>query len=180
MWEENTMNEPERPIIFQADLSEIFGEPEEGADYLRVLDFGEFSYNFSHVRDYEGNAWRHRIYGHILLAGPLRKAFRFLVDRGLADELKTFDGCFNIRRMKGSGSMSVHSWGLAVDFNAAENPFGGPVNFSDEFIQCFADAGLEAGALWRRPDGMHFQLPWTQDWRDSENPLKPVNEIKEV
>ncbi|TRZ44515.1 M15 family peptidase [bacterium] len=160
--------------IFQRNLYDLFGEPEEGADYLRTLDFGEFSYAFSHVRDYEGNAWRHKIYGHVLMADPLRKAFGLIVARGLFDELKTFDGCFNIRRMKGSGSMSIHSWGLAVDFNAAENPYGGPVNFSDDFIQCFADCGFEAGALWHTPDGMHFQLPWTQDWRKSDNPLKPV------
>jgi hypothetical protein len=96
-----------------------------------------------------------------------------ICDRGLADELHTYDGCFNIRRMKGGNSLSVHSWGLAVDFNAAENPYGGQVTFSDEFIRCFADAGFEAGALWRTPDGMHFQLCWTQDWQSSDNPLAP-------
>ena len=159
--------------IFQKDLYELFGEPTEDADYLKVLDFSEFSYAFSHVKDYVVNHWRCRIYAHYLMAAPLREAFKNLLFRGLSDELKTFDGCFNIRRMKGSNSMSVHSWGLAVDFNAAENPFGESWSFSDEFIQCFADAGFESGALWHRPDGMHFQLPWTRDWRDSDNPLAP-------
>jgi len=162
-------------MILQRNLDDLFGEPDETAGYLVTMDFSEFSYAFSHVKDYEGNHWRCRIYGHELLADPLRQAFGLIVDRGLFDELKTYDGCFNIRRMKGSGSMSVHSWGLAVDFNAAENPFGGPVNFSDEFIRCFADAGFEPGALWRTPDGMHFQLPWTRDWTDSDNPLAPVD-----
>jgi hypothetical protein len=160
-------------MIYQADLYDLFGEPAEDAVYLKTLNFGEFSYAFSHVLDYEGNHWQHRIYAHELMADPLRKAFGFIVDRGLSDELQTYDGCFNIRRMKGGGSMSVHSWGLAVDFNAADNPFGGPVRFSDDFIRCFADAGLEAGALWHKPDGMHFQLPWTRDWHGSDNVLAP-------
>jgi hypothetical protein len=46
--------------------------------------------------------------------------------------------------------------------------------FSDELVRCFAEAGFEWGGLWRTPDGMHFQLPWTQDWRQSANPLRPV------
>jgi hypothetical protein len=159
--------------IFQKQLYDLFGEPVEGADYLVSINFGEFSYAFSHVLDFEGKAWRHKIYAHQLMAAPLRKAFGLIVDRGLFNELKTYDGCFNIRHMKGSKSMSVHSWGLAVDFNADDNPFGGPVNLSDEFIRCFADAGFEAGALWHKPDGMHFQLPWTRDWRGSDNVLAP-------
>jgi hypothetical protein len=163
--------------IFQSDLYDIFGTPNEGQfadDYLRTLDFSEFTDAFSHVLDYEGNPWGHRIYANYIMEEPLRKAFSLIVERGLASELHTYDGCFNIRRMKSGSSLSVHSWGLAVDFNAAENPFGGSVNFSDAFIRCFADAGFEAGALWRTKDGMHFQLPWTQDWQESDNPLAPV------
>jgi hypothetical protein len=163
--------------IFQSQLYDLFGEPsargEFAESYLRTLDFSEYAEVFAHVKDYEGNSWGHRIYGNFALEGPLRRAFQLICDRGLADELHTYDGCFNIRRMKGGNSLSVHSWGLAVDFNAAENPYGGQVTFSDEFIRCFADAGFEAGAPWRTPDGMHFQLCWTQDWQSSDNPLAP-------
>lgn len=163
--------------LMQSDLYDVFGTPNEGQfakDYLVSINFSEFSYAFSHVLDYEGNHWQCRIYANYVMADPLRQAFRNLVDRGLSDELKTYDGCWNIRKMKGSNSLSVHSWGLAVDFNAAENPFGGPVTFSDGFIECFADAGFEAGALWRTPDGMHFQLAYTRNWSTSDNPLKPI------
>lgn len=163
--------------VFQSQLTDIFGEPNEGQfarDYLRTMDFSEFAAAFGHVVDYEGNAWGHRIYGNWIMEAPLRRAFGFLVERGLAGELRTYDGCFNIRKMKGGSGYSVHSWGLAVDFNAAENPFGGRVTFSPEFIRCFAEAGFESGALWRTKDGMHFQTPWTKDWRGSSNPLAPV------
>lgn len=137
------------------------------------MSFKEFAEPFAHVRDFEGNKWGLKIYGHEAMEAPLREAFHNIVDRGFADQLKTYDGCFNIRAMKGGSHYSVHSWGLAVDFNAAQNPFGGPVRFTKAFIRCFADASFEPGAAWHTPDGMHFQLPWTQDWRGSENPLAP-------
>lgn len=81
--------------------------------------------------------------------------------RGLDAELKTIDGCFNIRLVRGSTSaQSAHSYGLAVDMNAPENPLGGPVTFSREFLQCFKDAGFSLGADFKRVDGMHVSFCW--------------------
>ena len=78
--------------------------------------------------------------------------------RGVLQEIKTFDGCFYIRPVRGlPGRQSVHSYGMAIDFNAKENPLGGPVAFSDEFIQCARDVGFICGADFQRKDGMHFQ-----------------------
>ncbi len=117
-----------------------------------------------------------------LLEGPLKKALRLVCERGLAGELKTYDGCFNIRPMKSGRSLSVHSWGLALDFNAETNPFQYPGpsfsdmvrDFSDDFVRCFAEAGFEWGGIWKSvKDPMHFQLPWTQDWQESSAPLRP-------
>lgn len=163
--------------IYQKDLFDLFGEPTDPEcerTYMRTMDFREFASQFAHVRDYTGAPWSCKIYGNYVLDHPLRRAFGFLVERGLAGELETFDGCYNVRKMKGGSGYSVHSWGLAVDFNAAENPFGGQVTFSNEFIRCFADAGFESGALWRTKDGMHQQICWTKDWRGSDNPLAPI------
>jgi hypothetical protein len=169
---------PEIPIIeslpiFQKGLVAKYGYPREEADYLKLIDFRDFTAFLGHVLDFGGNLWTCRIYGHEALEQPLRQAFDLLCARGLAGELKTYDGCFCIRKMRGGNNYSVHSWGLAVDFNAAQNPFGGEITFSDELILCFAEAGFEAGALWSKPDGMHFQIPWTKDWRNSEHPLRP-------
>ncbi len=39
-------------------------------------------------------------------------------------KLDVFDGCFNVRKMKGSPNLwSTHSWGIAIDRAAAENQF---------------------------------------------------------
>jgi hypothetical protein len=164
--------------FFQSQVVDIFGDPTDvpfPETYLRTMDFSEFGDQFAHVQDFMGNPWNCKIYGNYVLENPLRTAFRALCSQGLAQELQTFDGCFNIRKMKGGAGYSMHSWGLAVDFNAALNPFGGPVNFSDEFIKCFANSGFEAGALWGNPDGMHFQIVWTSSkWLTSDNPLRPI------
>jgi hypothetical protein len=162
--------------FFQSQLYDIFGEPNENQfarDYLRTLDFKEFAEAFS-VLDYEGNPWKHRIYGNFAMEEPLRRAFSLIIKRGLAGELKTFDGCWNIRRMKGGNNLSVHSWGLAVDFNAATNQFGQQGDMSPDLIKCFTESGFESGSFWNTPDFMHFQLAWTQDWRKSNNSLAPI------
>lgn len=89
---------------------------------------------------------------------PLQCAFENLIKRGLVGELRTWDGCFNIRRKRGGISSSLHSWGLAVDLNAAWNRMGRKPTLSPAFVQCWKDAGFEWGGDWRLPDGMHFQL----------------------
>lgn len=92
------------------------------------------------------------------LVEPLKKAFENLIARNHVAELKTWDGCFNIRQKRGLTSMSLHSWGIAVDVNAFENGLGAAPKLSAGFVQCFLDAGFEWGGTWQRKDGMHFQL----------------------
>lgn len=89
---------------------------------------------------------------------PLSTAFNNLVARGKVSELKTFDGCFNIRKKRGLSSMSLHSWGIAIDVNAAWNGLGKTPTLSPEFVKCFTDAGFTWGGTWTRKDGMHFEL----------------------
>ena len=99
-----------------------------------------------------------RIYCNKDMVIPLQCAFRNLIDRELVRELKAWDGCFNIRRKRGGISSSLHSWGLAVDVNAAWNRMGKTPKLSPEFVKCWTDAGFEWGGNWTLKDGMHFQL----------------------
>lgn len=100
-----------------------------------------------------------KIYCNKLLVTPLENAFRCLIQRGLHTELKTWDGCFNIRKKRGLASMSLHSWGIAIDLNAAWNGLGKTPTLSKEFVKCFTDNAFEWGGHWKgRPDGMHFQM----------------------
>lgn len=99
-----------------------------------------------------------RIYCNRDMVIPLKFAFGNLIDRGFVKELRTWDGCFNIRKKRGAASASLHSWGLAIDVNAAWNGFGQPFTLSAGFVKCFRDAGFDWGGEWTPCDGMHFQL----------------------
>lgn len=99
-----------------------------------------------------------KIYCNKDLIAPLQQAFKNLIDTGKVSELKTWDGCFNIRKKRGLSSMSLHSWGLAIDVNAAWNQLNMTPTLSAGFVKCFTDAGFDWGGTWTRKDGMHFQL----------------------
>ena len=99
-----------------------------------------------------------KIYCNRDLVAPLTKALEALIKTGYVKELKTWDGCFNIRIKKSGSTPSLHSWGLAVDVNAAWNGYNREPTLSAGFVKCFTDAGFEWGGNWRVPDGMHFQL----------------------
>jgi len=95
-----------------------------------------------------------------------------LARKKLMAEIKTWDGLFNVRYQRDSRTkLSRHSWGLAIDMNAAWNPLvkvtsanraalrKANVKWSERFLQVWRDNGFECGADWMdRLDGMHFEL----------------------
>ena len=99
-----------------------------------------------------------KIYCNRDMVAPLTQAFKNLIDTCKVNELKTWDGCFNKRKKRGLSSMSLHSWGIAVDVNAAWNGLNMTPKLTPEFVKCFTDAGFDWGGTWTRKDGMHFQL----------------------
>ena len=99
-----------------------------------------------------------RIYCNKDMVVPLSKAFKKLIDTKCVNELKTWDGCFNIRKKRGLTSMSLHSWGLAIDVNSFENGLGQKPKLSPLFVSCFTTSGFEWGGNWKRKDGMHMEL----------------------
>jgi hypothetical protein len=99
-----------------------------------------------------------RIYCNKDLIKPLEAAFKALIATGCVNELKTWDGCFNIRKKRGLASMSLHSWAIAIDVNAFENGLNVTPKLSAKFVKCFTDNGFDWGGTWQRKDGMHFQL----------------------
>lgn len=108
-----------------------------------------------------------RVYANRDIHAPLTKALRECQHRGVLKEITKFDGCFNIRNIRGSGAMSTHSWGLSIDWNAKHNPLGltraqclarGLTPFTETFVQCWESTGWHWGGRWHRADGQHFQL----------------------
>lgn len=100
-----------------------------------------------------------KLYCNKDLVNPLQSAICQLIDTGYIKELKTWDGCFNIRYQRGSRTAaSLHSWGIAIDVNAAWNGLSKQPTLSAGFVKCFTDNGFTWGGNWKRLDGMHFEL----------------------
>jgi len=99
-----------------------------------------------------------KIYCNKDLKDHLIAAFTNVISRNLTHEIKTWDGCFNIRLKRGLKTMSLHSWGIAIDINSSWNQLGKVPTMSAALVSCFEDAGFDWGGRWVRVDGMHFQL----------------------
>lgn len=90
----------------------------------------------------------------------LAAAFAQLQKAGIEGEIKTFDGCYNNRSVRGNVATSLHAWGIAIDLNASVEKLGQThTNFSGQFIAIMKAAGLFWGGDWKgRKDNMHFAL----------------------
>lgn len=97
---------------------------------------------------------------------PLTNVLEALIDKELAKEIKTNDQCFCVRSIRGSQDISVHSWGMAIDFNVNDNPLGmtkqqakakGLTPFTEAFDQVWRDHGFVCGIDFTRKDGMHYE-----------------------
>jgi len=98
-----------------------------------------------------------KIYGHKLLEPVFRAVFGEIRDKGLASLLRTYDGCFAPRhKMLDPGrGLSVHSWGIAIDLNAATNMPGMRGDMDPQIIEIFRSHGFTWGGDFGDP--MHFQ-----------------------
>jgi len=102
-----------------------------------------------------------RIYCNKDIQAPLIRALYALKRKNLLLELKTFDGCFMIRDVRGvPGKLSCHAYALAVDLNAKENGLGEEPKLSADFVTCFLLEGFNWGGVFDRKDGMHFSHAW--------------------
>lgn len=175
-------------ILLQSDLTRVFKSPPEtylsanwkawAKHWVVWIDLSPWADELRQVRGL-WNGGRCGFWGNKILQGPVNKVFGKLAERGLLHEIKTFEGCWCVRPRKGGTRLTVHSWALALDFNAATNPFGGGCTWSDAFLQTWTECGWETGAAWDPPgtDAMHFQWAWTRDWTEYEaDPLLPKAE----
>jgi hypothetical protein len=155
----------EPPISTRAQALERYGQIKDGkwANQSKWMKYVE-------IPEEIGENWlllgkedtpTKRIYCNKDMAEQLLRALQNVKDRELLEELKTFDGCFAIRDVRGvPGSVSTHAYGLAIDINADENGLGKKPKLSAKFVRCFKDAGFTWGGDFRRKDGMHFSFAW--------------------
>ena len=160
-------------MVTSQELYKRWGDPFETSDegrYMTVWNVPE--YVFKYIPEIP-----RRIYCNKQMCLPLELAFLAAINRGLTEEIKTWDGCFQVRPIRGYEKLfnalyakgnvkaamkyaSNHSWGTAIDINATWNGLGKKPQMSKELVSCFLDASFEWGGTWSRPDGMHFQLEY--------------------
>jgi hypothetical protein len=75
-----------------------------------------------------------------------------------------FGGCLNVRKMRGGSRWSMHSWGIAIDFDPARNPLRGDIRKSrlmqpdaDAFWRAWEDEGWVSLGRTAGFDAMHVQ-----------------------
>lgn len=143
----------------RAEIVQTFGNPMLSGFAESCLDFVSVPKELNHAFKFvDPKSKRHGFYCHKLLVIQFGNVYRKIVAAGLEKELKSFDGCFNIRNIRGKENMSTHSWGIAVDHNAATNPLGAEPKMHEGIVKCFEGEGFSWGGNWKRPDGMHFQF----------------------
>jgi hypothetical protein len=129
-------------------------------DGMIQIDRGWVSRNIvsAQVPIFRGNVICHR-----LLIPQLRGALNEVAERDLAHLIDPtqYGGCwvprhilFNPRR-----ALSMHAWGIAVDFNVRGNEYGNRNPEMDpRIVEIFNRWGFTWGGDWSTPDGMHFEL----------------------
>jgi hypothetical protein len=98
---------------------------------------------------------------HRSLIPQLRAALKEAVarDLGYTIQPEQYAGCFSPRFISAGPRhrLSHHAWGIAVDFNASENPTGIRPNFDRRLVGVMREHGFTWGGDWLVPDGMHFE-----------------------
>ena len=106
-----------------------------------------------------------RVRCHRLMLPQLARALREIQLRHLAGLVDVNDfhaagGCFVARTIMWDpkNPPSMHAWGLAIDINVRENPYGARPTQDPRLVAIFKHWGFRWGGDWGTPDGMHFEL----------------------
>ena len=172
------------PVVFAAEVRELAGSA--AVDLLQVPapvarltggeaaeDLGAFSYRYFADGTIEPDArWVRdnirtevvpvmgRVTCHRLMLPQLRGALQEVQDAGLAGTLTTYDGCYVPRFIERNPerSISLHTWGIAIDMDAATNYRGIEGTMDRRVVEIFKRWGFAWGGDWRYTDPMHFEL----------------------
>src|SRR5690242_15205292 len=90
-----------------------------------------------------GKAVVYKARAHKLAIPYFRMALTEIKNAGLAQKALQFGGIYNYRPIRGqSVHLSTHSWGVAIDIDAATNPLGGPSTLDQDIIDIFKKHGF--------------------------------------
>lgn len=166
------------PAMSAARRLKVFGEykfERADGDNIRILGGWEsdniesfFIPQLAGVPFYSPNGLQ-KCSGYVRLhkmAGPVFQRFFALVDsKGLMSLVRSFDGAFVPRFVRGSrSSLSNHAWGTAIDINCFANGLGrepariGTDGYLLPLVALAHQCGLYWGGNFSRKDGMHWEI----------------------
>jgi hypothetical protein len=107
--------------------------------------------------------FRGNVICHRLIIPQLRGALNEIVQRDLAHLIdpSQYGGCWVPRHIlfNPNRALSMHAWGIAIDFNVRGNEYGNRNPEMDpRIVEIFKRWGFAWGGDWSTPDGMHFEL----------------------
>jgi hypothetical protein len=104
---------------------------------------------------------------HRVMVPQLMAALEEVHEAGLYGHFdpSQFDGCYMPRHIlwDPTRGLSMHAWGLAIDFNSRDNAFGARPQMDPRIVAIFEKWGFSWGGWWSTPDGMHFELKHVMD-----------------
>lgn len=139
------------------EVSKIFGDPLESGYWKAYGGFCETPRELNHVFDYQLEG-KNGFWCNKLLIPFFQGVYGAIVLAGLSNKLISFDGCWNVRYIRGGNQLSMHSWGIAVDHNAKTNPLGAEGDMNSEIVEIFESEGFYWGGNFKRKDPMHFEF----------------------
>jgi D-alanyl-D-alanine carboxypeptidase len=141
-------------LIIKANFGEFSVRPVPGEQFFEI----EESWRRRNVRTATvpvvGEVTCHRS-----LIPQVRAAMKEVVARDLAYTIQPeqYAGCYAPRFVNNGHRLSHHTWGIALDFNASENPTGIRPNLDRRLVEVMRGHGFTWGGDWLVPDGMHFE-----------------------
>ncbi len=153
-------------MITNAELEIKYGQPNKtGKGYIVTIDLP-----YAMRIAWNKNQIVKKMRCHKLVADKFKLIFKELLDHYGIDELKrleidVFAGCFDYRFKRGGTSLSVHSWGCAIDLSPDKNGLKTPVakaQFAgkeyNKMFEIFENNGFENLGKIKGFDTMHFQI----------------------
>ncbi len=145
------------PKSGSAALTKFFGAPGDEGSLVKI--------DFPYPMFYGGKIVRSsrchdKVAASLLrVLGSMGKSYG--TRREIMEPAKDYGGIYNFRYKRGANSLSLHSWGIAIDLDADDNTFRNawPIqaDMPLEIMECFAAEGwTSAGAFWGY-DAMHHQ-----------------------
>lgn len=155
------------------EILEVYGNPDADGDFVLDSEFYEsetrlfrlpFPLRLSwNLKQSAGRIRAHRLVGDAMVDALIEigehEGYLWLKE----NNLDIFGGVYNFRKMVGYPALSLHSWGVAIDYVPHIGRQGNKrdAEMYPEFIRdAFVKRGFDWGGAWPEPytvDAMHFQ-----------------------